>query len=315
MRLLVESGKGRRPVVERMAAIDPDIQIITDIDQPPRGATTFQIPHHAGEVRALVGEHRVDAFWSAGNTIGDLSTIGCAVHVPAGPDIVRLVQDGHRLADWLDDDEHRHDVHQAIGADGVAQALSHRDPATAAYVSGAHADRGWKLVGGGHSFLGDAASRAIDPEIWLAAERLAERDAPPRRVTVADWLPGPDVSVDVLCWNGQPLAHAARITDARDRRTVTDAHGVTGHARRVAERLSLHGIACLRYRGDDRGRWPLIGVDVGPGRECVLAEDAGFGIVTGWTRLLTGDARPDDIRQLEATRRLRLVERAVIQRS
>ena len=39
---------------------------------------------------------------------------------------------------------------------------------------------------------------------WILAGRVAER------MLVMDWLPGPEVSVDLLCWRGRPLAHAAK---------------------------------------------------------------------------------------------------------
>lgn len=129
---------------------------------------------------------------------------------------------------------------------------------------------------------------------------------------VMDWLPGPEVSVDLLCWRGRPLIHAARTKIDANHQRIDDEHDVIEHTRRIAERLGLHGIVSAQYRLDRDGRWRMLEVNPRPAGGSIHSEDAGFGIITAWTGLVTREIEPDDCLQHRASTTIRFERSARI---
>lgn len=322
MRLWIERGFSRLPIAERMLAAQPDLTLFTSPSQTPPGATPLIIPQASPDQRvaafnAVVAEHRIDAFWPQNAAANDLSGMDCVVHAAGTSDVIRLVDDKDAFMKWLGDDPRRPDQVEVLGADGVEQeyARRHAEGRTVCVkpVIGVNGSGYWKLTAdNGGAFLDDPEPREIGASVWLTAMRVAEREKEPRRLLVMDWLPGPEVSVDLLCWHGRALTQAARTKlDANHQRIESD-HVVVEHARDVAERLGLHGIVSMQYRLDEDGAWRMLEVNPRPAGGSIHSEDAGFGLITDWTRLVVGVIGPDDVRQYDASHTVRFIRNAVI---
>lgn len=322
MRLWIERGFSRLPIAERMLAAQPKLELFTSPSQTPRGATPLVMPQLSAEQRvdglnAVIAEHRIDAFWPQHAAKNHLEGLTCTVHAAGTPETIALVDDKDAFMRWIGDDPHRPDQVEVLGADGVEREFAARRAQGRTVcvkpVIGVNGSGYWKLVDkDGARFLDDPEPREIDANVWLTAMRIAEREQAPRRLLVMDWLPGPEVSVDLLCWRGVPLSHAARTKlDANHQRIESD-HVVIGHAHSIAKMLNLHGIVSMQYRLDEDGGWRMLEVNPRPAGGSIHSEDAGFGIITDWTRLVTGDIGPDDIEQLHAAKIVRFVRNAVI---
>lgn len=322
MRLLIERGFSRLPIAERMLAANPKLELLTSPSQTPTGATPFIMPETStadreATLNALVEEHHIDAFWPQGMARHDLSGLKCAVHAAATPEVISLVDDKDAFMRWLGEDPHRPDQIEVLGADGVEREYAQRNAegrnVCVKPVIGVNGSGYWRLMPeGGTKFLDDPEPREIDASVWLTAMRIQERESQQRRLLVMDWLPGPEVSLDILCWNGKPLIHAARTKiDANHQRIESD-HAVVGHAHSIAKLLKLHGIVSMQYRLDEDGAWRMLEVNPRPAGGSIHSEDAGFGIISQWTGLLSEHVGPDDVKQVYASHTVRFVRMANI---
>jgi hypothetical protein len=322
MRLWIERGFSRLPIAERMLAAQPDLELFTSPSQTPDGATPLVMPKLSDDQRvaglnAVVSEHRIDAFWPQGSAAHDLTGLSCTVHAAGTPETVALVDDKDSFMKWLGDDPYRPDQIEVMGADGVEAEYARRQAQGRTVcvkpVIGVNGSGYWKLLpNGGFGFLDDPEPREMDASMWITAMRGAEREGPRRRLLVMDWLPGPEVSIDLLCWNGTPLIHAARTKIDANHQRIEGEHVVTRHSHSVARLLGLHGIVSMQYRLDGNGAWRMLEVNPRPAGGSIHSEDAGFGIITDWTHLVTGAIGPEDVKQREAAHTVRFVRTANI---
>jgi hypothetical protein len=322
MRIWIERGFSRLPIAERMLAAQPELQLFTSPNQTPAGATPLIMPKLSAAERMsgmneVISRHGIDAFWPQNMAAHDLSGLDCTVHAAATPANIALVDDKDAFMKWLGDDPYRPDQIEVLGADGVEDEYARRRAAgrnvCVKPVIGVNGSGYWRLTPEqGAAFLDDPEPREIGASVWLTAMREAERDAAPRRLLVMDWLPGPEVSVDLLCWHGRPLIHAARTKLDANHQRIESEHSVIGHCHSVAQLLGLHGIVSMQYRLDENGAWRMLEVNPRPAGGSIHSEDAGFGIITEWTNLITGAVGPDDVVQRNASHTVRFVRNAVI---
>lgn len=321
MKLWIERGYSRLPIAERMLAANPSLDLYTSPSQTPDGATPLVTPSLAAgatpaDIARIVLQKGIDAFWPQHAARTSLDSLPCVVHAAATPDVISLVDDKHRFMDWLGDDPYRPDQVEVHGAGEVMLEYERRTrqgrTTCVKPAVGVNGRGYWKIVPGGASFLDDPEPREISPEAWIAAAVSAGGDMERRRMLVMDWLPGPEVSVDLLCWRGRPLIHAARTKIDANHQRIDDEHDVIEHTRRIAERLGLHGIVSAQYRLDRDGRWRMLEVNPRPAGGSIHSEDAGFGIITAWTGLVTREIEPDDCLQHRASTTIRFERSAMI---
>lgn len=322
MRIWIERGFSRLPIAQRMLAAKPDLELFTSPSQTPDGATPLVMPqlssgNRVAGLNEVIAEHHIDGFWPQRSAAYDLTGLDCTVHAAGTPDTIALVDDKDAFMKWLGDDPHRPDQVEVLGADGVEAEYARRQAggrtACVKPVIGVNGSGYWRLMPeGGFGFLDDPEPREMDASMWITAMRAAERDGAKRRLLVMDWLPGPEVSIDLLCWHGVPLTHAARTKIDANHQRIESRHMMTGHAHSVARMLKLHGIVSMQYRLDENGVWRMLEVNPRPAGGSIHSEDAGFGIITDWTRLIANEVGPDDIRQREAAHTVRFIRTANI---
>lgn len=307
--LWVERGFSRAEICTRMQRVVPGMSILCAPTQVIEGAQPLAFPALTSydpvtEINELIVQHQVDAIWPQASAALDLSAVKAEVHAAAEPEVMALVDDKARFTDWLgSDDVFVAETTEAVGVDEVSAEYQRRrqegrqtcvKPAVGVYGHGY-----WKLSSedGVKSLLNTPEKHVIDPSIYLAALAVDEARSGPSRIVMMDWLPGPEMSVDVLCWRGSPLVHAARTKLSSSRQLIEAEHPVVSHAYTVAERLALHGIINVQYRLDAAEQWKILEINPRPAGGSINSEDAGFGIITGWARLIANDVEPYQVSQ------------------
>ncbi|HET6747550.1 MAG TPA: ATP-grasp domain-containing protein [Candidatus Saccharimonadales bacterium] len=308
VRLWVERGFGRREIVPRMLAAAPSLSIISTGKQPIEGTSildypSLSTPEGIRAINRLIEANGVDALWPQRAAHYDLSDVNAEVHAAATPEVIALVDDKARFAEWLGDDPFRADTTEVIGATGVASEYARRHANGQAVcvkpVVGVNGEGYWHLREAEQpsTMLDTPEKREMHPELYLKAMELYERDAAQQRLIVMEYLPGPEVSNDVLCWRGIPLLHAARTKLGNHTQRIQSDHPTIPHAYRVAEELKLHGVVSMQYRLDAEGTWKMLEVNPRPAAGSINSEDAGFSILTGWAKLVGKLAGPSDLAQ------------------
>ncbi len=313
MKLWFERGFSRLPIAQRIKMMCPDLEIYTDPVQTPPGCFPLAVPQERNAIERIaeiVKEHKIDIFWPQKSAMLDLSGVGCQIHLAAGRDILKLVDDKDAFVQWMKDDPKRPEQQKVEGVDEIEAVVRARQEegrkTCIKPVKGVNGNGFWYFQDNYGSWLDDPEKRQIDFDTWLFAARRREQVKGKSKMLVMDFMPGPELSLDILCWDGIPLTHAVRTKIDANHQRVQNDHPIADHARSIAERLGLHGIVSLQYRLDDNDNWRMLEVNPRPAGGSIYSEDAGFQIITDWVRLLTGKAKAKEIEQIEGDLILRL---------
>lgn len=303
----MERGYTRREIAQRMRVAAPGLKIFGTPEQPLEGAPLIEYPlldapEGIATMNDLIAEHGIDAIWPHRSANHDLSGITSEVHAAATPEVIGMIDDKVAFSEWLGNDIYRPFSIEAVGVDAIADAYARRraegNEVIIKPVIGVSGRGYWRLADHPDiSVLHEPDLRVIHPDVYLSAMALEERTKEPQRMVLMDWLPGPEVSIDLLTWRGNPLIHAARTKLQGRRERIQDEHPMIEHVYDVATRLALHGIISMQYRLDKDGNWKMLEINPRPAGGSILSEDAGFGIITDWAKLVAHEIGPDEVVQ------------------
>lgn len=139
--------------------------------------------------------------------------------------------------------------------------------------------------------------RMMRKEIFLAALRMQETDGPITPLVMMDYLPGPEVSFDLLANNGRILKYVARTKLARGQ-VIESPHFLEGVVASLAAQFTLHGLVNLQFRQAKDGSWKVLEINARPAGGSIYAEEYGANLIADWGGLLAGRLGPDDIQPL-----------------
>lgn len=274
------------------------------------------------EANRLIAEHGIDALWVRDSAVyaDALAQLDCTVHAPATPDVFRLVDDKAKFDEWMGNDPTRAEATEVRGPRAVRREYKRRrklgQEVCIKPVVGVNGLGYWHLREDTVLAFSDPDRRRMHPETYFTELRLEAkrqrrkkkaglkgflkrlafwREENVKRLLMMEWLPGPEVSIDVLCWQGQPLVHAARTKLVeKDAQRITDDHPMAEHARMLAEKLGFHGIVSVQYRRDKDGNWRILEINPRPAGGSIYSEDTGFRVIELWTWLLLGVITPKE---------------------
>ena len=307
----MEWGHGRTRIAPRIRKATSRLVLFSSLTQPIAGAKAIPFPVASSpeaieRINTSIEENNIDIIWPQTSAKYDLSTINAEVHTAASPDIINLVDDKVAFNTWLGDDQYRPLSVEAEGVEAISTAFqrlnSEGHDVAIKPVIGVASDGYWHLTEDTPvSFLNKPEKRTIHPDIYLDAMALEEAKNGPQRMVLMDYLPGPEVSVDLLTWNGEPLIHSARTkVDFASSQRVQSEHEVLEHTHYIAKKLGFHGIISLQYRLDTEGNWKMLEINPRPAGGASISEDAGFGIITNWAQLLTREIEAKDVKRHHA---------------
>ena len=313
MRIWFNRGYSLAPIARAMMDAEPTLDILVGVapgrSAPSCGVGIIEEPETTSDdyldwVRAIIDERRIDLFIPTRRR-GDLLAAGlpCRVHAAAGSATLDLLEDklafsraiagmpihlptigissGEALARHLD-----RLVVEAVG--DVVGSVKPRH--------GVNGHGYWTLV------RSDPMSHVMDPDkremrfdLYLAAVRAQEQLRPLQEIVLMEHLPGPEVSFDVLAWNGRLLKGVARTKLADGRQRIATEHHLEVEVIRLVEMFALTGVVNVQFRRANGGEWRLLEINARPAGGVVHGERLGAAILGDWARLLAGTKTPDDI--------------------
>ncbi|ESQ73960.1 ATP-grasp domain-containing protein [Asticcacaulis sp. AC402] len=306
MRIWFNRGFSLASISQAMMSAEPGLEIYASV---ARG-----MPRHAGPVatwvepetdvagyvqwvRDQVAAHRIDILIPTHyRTALRQADLACRVEFPAGHKVLKLLDDKYRFAEDLKDTEFHlaTDLIRTSGDLEKALASFHQRFGAKAIAcvkprNGVNGFGFWKLIRDRPMrHLESPDSREIQADLYVAALRAQEKIKPIRDMVLMEFLPGPEVSFDILADHGHMLRYAARTKLSTGRQRVQTDHPLSGYAVKLVERFGLHGTVNIQFRKHRDGSWKILEINARPAGGVVYAEAVGAGILSGWAGLLTG---------------------------
>jgi hypothetical protein len=313
MRIWFNRGFSLASISQAMMAAEPGLEIYASVAKGK--------PRHSGPVETWVepetdpgsylkwvqdkvAEKAIDVLIPTHyrNTLRDAALL-CRVEFPASQAVLKLIEDKFRFAEDLRAVEFHLETELVTSSDQLENALAafrarFGDSAIPCVKprNGVNGFGFWKLMPDAPmAHLENPDSREIQADLYLAALRQQEKSKPIRDMVLMEYLPGPEVSFDILAHHGRMLRYAARTKLATGKQRIQTEHPLSGFAGQLVERYSLNGVVNVQFRKHRDESWKVLEINARPAGGVVYAEAVGAGILAGWAGLLTGRLSPDEV--------------------
>ena len=316
MRIWFNRGYSLALIAKCMISADPDLEVIISVGEGKpqyEGTTyTFEEPElepdaYIAWARRMISDHKVDLFIPTKHRKHFYGQdMGCRVHFPCRKHALHVIDNKSLFADTVKGTDYHLPTASADTVKGLETALEiFREvfPDGQPCVKpreGVNGHGFWKVMKKADpaDLLLHPEYREIDQDTLLAVLALRERHAPIDALVIMDYLPGPEVSVDLLCHDGRVLKAVARTKFDR-RQRVQSTHPLIEASRQYAEMFKLNGVTNVQYRKARDGSWKILEINARPAGGSMSAEDHGGGLISDWGALLTGRKTPDDISPID----------------
>lgn len=321
-RIWFNRGFSLAPIARAMLAADPSIEVFasvspqsthypgpteTWIDGPPDGAGVDEQAAYLDWVRATIAEREIDIFIpTRRRKLIAGADLPCHVHLPAALPVLELLDDKFAFAQALEGEAYHLPTFLVRSSDDLAALLAGwptGDGASGPCVKPRQGVNGlgfWRLVDASPmAHLKDPEQRRIRPEHYLAALRDQELRGPINDIVAMPYLPGPEISFDILAHHGRVLKYAARTKLGTGRQHIVSDHPLAPIVHDIVARFALHGLVNLQFRRAADDSWKLLEINARPAGGVVYADEVGCGLVADWAGLLTGRLTPDTVHQAD----------------
>ena len=319
-RIWFNRGFSLAPIARAMRAADPAIEVYvsvsphsahypgpseTWIDGGPDAATAEDPEAYIGWVRQMIAEQEIDIFVpTRRRKLVAGADLPCHVHLPATLPVLELLDDKFAFAQAIEREDYHLPTWLIQRSDDLAALIADwpvGEGAPGLCVKPRQGVNGlgfWQLMDVSHmAHLDDPDRRRIRPEHYLAALRAQEARGIVDDIVAMPYLPGPEISFDILAHQGRMLKYAARTKlNAGSQHIVTD-HPLAPIVAAVVARFALHGLINLQFRRADDDSWKLLEINARPAGGVVYADEVGCGLIGDWAGLLTGRLTPDSVHQ------------------
>jgi hypothetical protein len=313
MRVWFNRGYSLAPIAKAMMDAEPALDIVIGVGREHAASSTAagaivepdcSSEEYVAWVRSVVVGHGIDLLVPTHRRMDLLAAdLPCAVHAAASPATLDL------LSDKLAFSRATAGMPEHLPTTGIASA-----DALARHLDGLVARSDGNVVVSvkprrgvnGHGYWtlcrSDPMSHVMRPEaremrfdLYLAAARAWEQHRPIEEVVLMEYLPGPEVSFDVLAQHGRFLKAVARTKLDDGRQRVATEHRLQATVVRLVETFGLTGVVNVQFRRDASGEWRLLEINARPAGGVIHGEKVGAGILADWARLLAGTIGPDGV--------------------
>lgn len=313
MRIWFNRGFSLAPIAALMRAAVPGLDVFISVGagKPQYDGPTASwiepdctIPDYLDWVREIIATHAIDIFIPTRHREAIAQAdLPCRVELPATLPVLHLLEDKYAFADAIGS-EPFHLRTELIGSSAaLSQALidfaaSHPEGAIPCVKprAGVNGLGFWMLTQkGATTHLDDPDRRRIRADLYIDALRARETEAPVKDLVLMEYLPGPEISFDILAHRGTLLKYVARTKLPSGRQHIQSEHPLSPEVSGLVARFALHGLVNAQFRRADNGDWKLLEINARPAGGVVYAEQAGATLLADWARLLTGAITPGDI--------------------
>lgn len=310
MRIWFNRGFSLAPIAKAMIAANPSLEVIISVQEGAAikegpTATWFE-PTCDDETYyewacEQILENDIDVFVPTRRRRLFEGYVPCKVHLPATQTNLEMIEDKYVFAKtMLGQDFHLETLSACSSEDLRAQLIkwATRNPGKIPCVKPRYGVNGhgfWKLThGSALSHLMNPDDREIRQDLYLQAIEAVEKTGSMQPIVLMEYLPGPEVSFDVLAHEGKILKYIAR-TKLGSIQHLQSTHPLEEAAATLTAAYDLHGLVNIQFRKARSGAWKVLEINARPAGGCIYSEEFGGGLIGDWGALLAGHVRPEQI--------------------
>lgn len=316
MRIWFNRGFSLAPISAAMRAAVPGLDVFVGIGsgKPQYDGPTeswiepdCEIADYLDWVRETVTTHAIDILIPTRHREAIAQAdLPCRVELPAALPVLQLLDDKYAFSEAVNAEPYHLATRVIESSDALFGALAefataHADDALPCVKprQGVNGLGFWMLTRTGPTaHIDDPDRRRIRADLYIEALRAREAEAPIRDLVLMEYLPGPEISFDMLAHRGTLLKYVARTKLPSGRQHIQSVHPLAPEIAGLVERFALHGVVNAQFRRATDGAWKLLEINARPAGGVVYAEQVGANLLADWARLLTGTATAGDIRSV-----------------
>lgn len=314
MRIWFNRGFSLAPIAALMRAADPALEVCISVGEygprhtgpsatwiDGRDSDADDVPAYINWVRETIVAQRIDLLIPTRRRMAiAIADMPCTVHLPASIPTLDLLDDKFAFAEAMAGGPHHLPTWLISSADGLASLLeswpTDRASPCVKPRRGVNGLGFWRLVDARPlAHLKDPDRRRIRADQYIAAVRAQECDGAIDEIVVMPYLPGPEISFDILAHHGELLKFAARTKLANGHQHIGTRHPLAPAVVALVERFRLHGLVNCQFRRAEDGSWKLLEINGRPAGGVVYADQVGCNLVGDWGGLLSGRLTPERI--------------------
>ena len=314
MRIWFNRGFSLAPIAAAMRAADPGVEVFISTSHGRRqyeGPTDTwfdsedDAPQYVDWAHESIQANNIDLFIPTRHRDAIArADLPCRVEMPAIPAVLQLLADKYAFANSIAQ-EPFHLPTRLIGSSAaLARAIESFPESDEAIPcikprNGVNGIGFWKLTRTNPlSHLNDPDARDIRADLYVDALKAQEAVAPIDDLVLMDYLPGPEISFDILAHRGNLLKYAARTKLANGNQKIETEHPLSTSIAKLVTRFDLHGIVNAQFRRARDGCWKLLEINTRPAGGIIYSEQVGCRLIADWTRILTGKATASSISRI-----------------
>ena len=319
-RIWFNRGFSLAPIAGLMRAADPTLDVYVSVSPQSahyNGPTKTWIDGGDVEpddtegylnwVREMIAAHEIDIFIpTRRRALIAAASLPCHVHLPASIPTLEILDDKFLFAAEFAGEKHHLPTYLAQGSEDLEKLIEgwpSSEGEAGPCVKPRNGVNGlgfWRLMDVSPlAHLQDSERRHIRPEQYLSAVRDQELRGPINDIVVMPYLPGPEISFDILAVHGQMLKYAARTKLGTGRQHIVSRHPLEDAVAAIVAKFALHGVVNAQFRRAEDGRWLLLEINARPAGGVVYADQVGCGLIADWAGLLTGGLTAETIDRTE----------------
>jgi len=308
MRIFFNRGFSLAPIAAAMIRAVPSLEIFIAIGVgKPRlnGATEIWEESEANDegylawLRERIRTYDIDLLIpTRRRALIASAELPCRVQLPSTASVLELLEDKFKVAESVQQESYHLATKSITSAAGLRRALAASEFQAPCIKprKGVNGLGFWKLrQTSPTAHLDDPHARQIRPDLFIAAIEAQQREGGAPNLILMDYLPGPEVSFDVLSHRGALLKYAARTKLPGGNQRIESYHVLESAVARLVSQFSLTGVTNIQFRRSAKGDWKLLEINARPAGGSVNAESVGAAILGDWARLLAGEITPEQV--------------------
>lgn len=319
-RIWFNRGFSLAPIASLMRASDPSLDVYVSVSPQsahyPGPTETWidggdaEVDDHASYlqwVQEIIARYDIDIFIpTRRRALLAEAFLPCRVQWPASIETLAILDDKFAFAEALIGEEYHLPTHLVQSSSDLEELLSdwsNDEQGAGPCIKPRQGVNGlgfWNLADvSPMAHLKDSERRQIRPDQYIAAIRDQELRGPINDMVVMPYLPGPEISFDILASKGQMLKYAARTKLGTGRQHIVSNHPLGTVVEKIVDRFALHGVVNVQFRRAADGSWKLLEINARPAGGVVYADQVGCSLVADWAGLLTGRLTSETIDRTE----------------